>query len=108
VPGTAGFGASRLLPRVPTKVRLPSRLATLNLEEIPDVHAKFGGDLWKAVEWAQIEQRRDRFKDLDLNARLQAPPEAHPARSFLRLVPAVLLGWSMLAQDRIIQHETQL
>jgi hypothetical protein len=41
------------------------------LERAPGVQAEFGGDIWKAVEWAEAEQKAGRLKELDLNAPLQ-------------------------------------
>jgi hypothetical protein len=41
------------------------------LEEVPGVNTKFGGDLWKAVEWAMGEQKSGRLIGLDLDAPLQ-------------------------------------
>jgi hypothetical protein len=38
------------------------------LEQVSGVDAKFDGDLWKAVEWAQAEQKAGRLKDIDLDA----------------------------------------
>jgi hypothetical protein len=49
--------------------------STLNLlallEQVPGVHTKFDGDLWKAVEWAEAEQKAGRLRSLDLDAPLQ-------------------------------------
>jgi hypothetical protein len=41
------------------------------LEQVPGVQAKFDGDLWKAVEWAEAEQKAGRLNGLDLDAPLQ-------------------------------------
>jgi hypothetical protein len=41
------------------------------LEQAPGVQTKFGGDLWKAVEWAEMEQKAGRLNGLDLDAPLQ-------------------------------------
>jgi hypothetical protein len=37
------------------------------------VGAKFDGNLWKAVEWAEAEQKAGRPNSLDLDAPLQIP-----------------------------------
>ena len=41
------------------------------LEQVPGVQTKFGGDLWKAAEWAEAEQKAGRLKNLELDAPLQ-------------------------------------
>jgi hypothetical protein len=43
------------------------------LQQVPDVDTEFNSDLWKAVEWAETEQKGGRLKDLDLDAPLRAP-----------------------------------
>jgi hypothetical protein len=40
------------------------------LEQAPGVQTKFDGDLWKAVEWAEMEQKAGRLNSLDLDAPL--------------------------------------
>ncbi|TMJ57844.1 MAG: hypothetical protein E6G90_02010 [Alphaproteobacteria bacterium] len=40
------------------------------LEHMQGVQARFDGDLWKAVEWAEAEQKAGRLRGLDLNAPL--------------------------------------
>ena len=47
------------------------QLISGSLEQVPGVQTKFGGDLWKAVEWAKTEQREGRLKDLGLDAPLK-------------------------------------
>ncbi len=41
------------------------------LEQVPGVQTKFWGDLWKAVEWAEAEQKAGRLNGLDLDAPLK-------------------------------------
>ena len=43
------------------------------LEHVPGVTARFDGDVWKAVEWAEDEQKKGLLKDLNLNAPMQVP-----------------------------------
>jgi hypothetical protein len=43
------------------------------LEGVQGVQVKFGGNLWKAVEWAEAEQKAGRLKGLDLDAAMQTP-----------------------------------
>jgi hypothetical protein len=43
------------------------------LERVPGVQVGFGGDLWKAVEWAEKEQKAGRLNGLDLDAPLRVP-----------------------------------
>jgi len=43
------------------------------LEEVPGVQVRFGGDLWKAVEWAEAEQRAGRLNSLALDAPMRLP-----------------------------------
>jgi hypothetical protein len=38
---------------------------------VPGVQTKFGGDLWKAVEWAEAEHKAGRLNGLDLDAPLK-------------------------------------
>jgi hypothetical protein len=41
------------------------------LEQAPGVQTQSGGDLWKAVEWAETEQKAGRLNGLALDAPLQ-------------------------------------
>jgi len=43
------------------------------LEHVPNVQTRFEGDLWRAVEWAEVEQKAGRLKTLDLDAPLKMP-----------------------------------
>ena len=60
----------RLL-RHPLSAGEPTTKLLALLEQVAGVKTKFGGDLWKAVEWAEAEQKAGRLKGLDLNAPLQ-------------------------------------
>jgi hypothetical protein len=40
------------------------------LEQVPVVNIKFNGDLWKAVDWVQTEQKAGRLRDINLDAPL--------------------------------------
>ena len=60
----------RLLPHPLTGGEPTAKLLAL-LERVPGVETKFGGDLWKAVEWAEAERKAGRLNGLDLNAPLQ-------------------------------------
>ena len=59
-----------LLGRPLTVGKPTSKLLAL-LEQVPGVETKFGGDLWKAVEWAEAEQKAGRLNGLDLDAPLK-------------------------------------
>jgi hypothetical protein len=60
----------RLLRHPLTAGEPASKLLAL-LEQVFGVQTQFGGDLWKAVEWAEAEQKASRLKDLDLDAPLK-------------------------------------
>jgi len=60
----------RLLRHPLTAGEPASKLLAL-LEQVPGVQAKFWADLWKAVEWAEAEQKADRLNGLDLDAPLK-------------------------------------
>jgi hypothetical protein len=60
----------RLL-RHPLTAGEPTTKLLALLERVPGVQTQFGGDLWKAVEWAEGEQKAGRLNGLDLNAPLQ-------------------------------------
>src|SRR5207245_10855714 len=55
----------RLL-RHPLTAGEPTTKLLALLETVPGVQTKFGGDLWKAVEWAETESRAGRLNGLDL------------------------------------------
>jgi hypothetical protein len=40
------------------------------LEHVPNVGTQFGGDPWKAVEWAEAQQKGGQLKGLDLDAQI--------------------------------------
>jgi hypothetical protein len=52
------------------------------LEQVQGGQVRFGGDLWKAVDWAEAEQKAGRLKGLDLDASMQVP-RADPDQSGL-------------------------
>jgi hypothetical protein len=54
-------------------VKNPTKNLLSILEHVPGVHAQFGGDLWKVIEWAEAEQKEGRLKGLDLDSQLQLP-----------------------------------
>jgi hypothetical protein len=60
----------RLL-RHPLTVGEPTTKLLALLEQVSGVEAGFGGDLWKAVEWAETEHKAGRLNSLDLDAPLQ-------------------------------------
>jgi hypothetical protein len=60
----------RLL-RHPLTAGEPTTKLLARLEQVPGVQTQFGGDLWKAVEWAETEQKAGRLNGLDLDAPLQ-------------------------------------
>ena len=59
------------LLRHPLSAGDPSPNLFVPLEQVPGVQTKFGGDLWKAVEWAEAEQKAGRLKNLELDTPLQ-------------------------------------
>ncbi len=73
-PLTAGEPTANLLALPPTTNLLalpPTTKLLALLEQVPGVQTQFGRDLWKAVEWAEAEQKAGRLKDLDLDAPLK-------------------------------------
>src|SRR5271165_25869 len=60
------------LLRHPLAAGEPSTADLLTLlEQVPGVQTKFGGDLWRAVEWAEAEQKAGRLSGLDLDGPLK-------------------------------------
>jgi hypothetical protein len=64
----------RLL-RQPLTAGEPTTNILALLEQVPGVQTQFGGDLWKAVEWAEAEEKAGRLKGLDLDAPLRVSQE---------------------------------
>ena len=60
----------RLL-RHPLTAGEPTTKLLALLERVPGVQTKFDGNLWKAVEWAEAEQKAGRLNGLDLDAPLK-------------------------------------
>jgi hypothetical protein len=73
------------LLRHPLTAGDPTKTLLTLLERVQGVQIRFGGDLWKAVEWAEKEKKAGRLNGLDLDAPLQVP--FTPLQAFLPTSP---------------------